>query len=101
MLKGWRRRRILSRHTIPDELWSTVVVDVPAIARLDADAMLARTERWCAINSGTRNIAGVRAMAPGAAFDDGRLGVAWVEAARPGSGPIAVARIGRLGRTSP
>ena len=37
MLKGWRRRRILSRHTIPDELWSTVVVDVPAIARLDAD----------------------------------------------------------------
>ena len=34
-----------------------------AIARLDADAMLARTERWCAINSGTRNIAGVRAMA--------------------------------------
>jgi glutamate carboxypeptidase len=34
-----------------------------AIARLDADAMLARTEHWCAINSGTRNIAGVGAMA--------------------------------------
>ncbi|MGJ3630050.1 hypothetical protein AB5I41_31750 [Sphingomonas sp. MMS24-JH45] len=34
-----------------------------AVAHLDAAAMLARTECWCAINSGTRNIAGVAAMA--------------------------------------
>ena len=34
-----------------------------AVARIDATAILGRTERWCAINSGTRNIAGVSAMA--------------------------------------
>ncbi|KQT32214.1 hypothetical protein ASG29_10325 [Sphingomonas sp. Leaf412] len=36
-----------------------------AIAHLDAAAILARTERWCAINSGTRHLAGVAAMASG------------------------------------
>lgn len=44
---------------------------------------------------------GVRALAPGAAFDGERIGAAWVEAARPGSGPIAVARVGRLARPTP
>ena len=34
-----------------------------AVERLDAAAMLARTERWCAINSGTRHLSGVGAMA--------------------------------------
>lgn len=34
-----------------------------AIERLDAGAMLSRVERWAAINSGTRNIAGCAAMA--------------------------------------
>jgi hypothetical protein len=34
MFKGWRRRRILQRHSIPDELWSTVLTAVPALARL-------------------------------------------------------------------
>jgi MtfA peptidase len=38
MLKGWRRRRVLSHHTIADELWATAVVSVPAVARLDVDA---------------------------------------------------------------
>ncbi len=33
------------------------------VERLDAAAMLARTERWCAINSGTRHLSGVGAMA--------------------------------------
>ena len=36
MLKGWRRRRILSRHSIPDELWTATVAAVPAVDRLDA-----------------------------------------------------------------
>lgn len=34
-----------------------------AIERLDAGAMLARVERWAAINSGTRNLDGCAAMA--------------------------------------
>lgn len=47
-----------------------------AVARLDAAAMLARTEAWSAINSGTRNLTGVAAMA-------GALGDAF--AALPGA----------------
>lgn len=34
-----------------------------AVERLDAAAMLARVERWGAVNSGTRNVAGCEAMA--------------------------------------
>ena len=34
-----------------------------AIERIDAAAMLARVERWAAINSGTRNLAGLATMA--------------------------------------
>ena len=37
MLKGWRRRRILSRHSIPDELWAATVAATPAFGRLRAD----------------------------------------------------------------
>ncbi|WP_277981684.1 hydrolase [Sphingomonas phyllosphaerae] len=33
-----------------------------AVERLDAARMLARVEHWCAINSGTRNLAGCAAM---------------------------------------
>ena len=36
MFKGWRRRRIQSRYSIPDELWAGAVAAVPALARLDA-----------------------------------------------------------------
>ena len=34
MFKRWRRRRILERHSIPDELWATALTAVPALARL-------------------------------------------------------------------
>lgn len=34
-----------------------------SLERIDAGAMLARVERWAAINSGTRNVAGCAAMA--------------------------------------
>jgi Mlc titration factor MtfA (ptsG expression regulator) len=34
MLKRWRRRRILARHSIPDDVWSIVVAAVPALVRL-------------------------------------------------------------------
>jgi len=34
MFKGWRRRRIQSRYSIPDELWAGAVAAVPALARL-------------------------------------------------------------------
>lgn len=34
MFKRWRRRRILERHSIPDELWSGTVAALPALARL-------------------------------------------------------------------
>ncbi|HVY63965.1 MAG TPA: M90 family metallopeptidase [Gammaproteobacteria bacterium] len=37
MLKNWRRRRVLARHSIPDELWSATVADIPAIRRLGAE----------------------------------------------------------------
>jgi len=37
MLKGWRRRRILSRHSVPDELWAATVAAAPAFGRLSAD----------------------------------------------------------------
>lgn len=36
MLKSWRRRRVLARHSIPDELWSRTAADIPAVARLAA-----------------------------------------------------------------
>src|SRR5438045_3951937 len=37
MLKRWRRRRVLSRHSIPDALWAATVAAVPAFLRLRAD----------------------------------------------------------------
>lgn len=37
MLKRWRRRRILARHSIPDASWQAALAAVPALARLDAD----------------------------------------------------------------
>jgi Mlc titration factor MtfA (ptsG expression regulator) len=38
MLKGWRRRRILSRHAIPDALWAEAAAAIPAVGRLTGDA---------------------------------------------------------------
>jgi hypothetical protein len=38
MFKGWRRRRILSRHAIGDELWSAALTAAPVLARLAPDA---------------------------------------------------------------
>jgi Mlc titration factor MtfA (ptsG expression regulator) len=37
LFKSWRRRRVLRRHSIPEELWSAAVAAVPALARLAAD----------------------------------------------------------------
>ena len=37
MLKRWRRRRVLSRHSIPDALWAATVAAVPAFLRLRTD----------------------------------------------------------------
>lgn len=34
MFKGWRRRRILERHSIPEDAWTATVAAVPALARL-------------------------------------------------------------------
>ena len=65
---------------------------------------------WLAIVAGPSQIpgmrdrltgTGVRVMGLGAAFDGGRLGAAWVEAAHPGTGPITVVRVGCLARSSP
>ncbi|RPI59815.1 MAG: zinc-dependent peptidase [Lysobacterales bacterium] len=39
MFKRWRRRRILERHSIPDEQWSAVVTAVPALARLSHEQL--------------------------------------------------------------
>lgn len=38
MFKSWRRRRILARHSIPDDVWRATLAAVPALARLPADA---------------------------------------------------------------
>ena len=38
-----------------------------AIARVDADAMLAQVLEWCAVNSGSRNLAGLNEVAAGLA----------------------------------
>jgi Mlc titration factor MtfA (ptsG expression regulator) len=37
MFRGWRRRRVLARRSIPEELWTPLVASVPALARLDPD----------------------------------------------------------------
>jgi hypothetical protein len=34
LFKTWRRRRVLARHAIPDELWAAVIAATPALARL-------------------------------------------------------------------
>jgi Mlc titration factor MtfA (ptsG expression regulator) len=44
MFKGWRRRRILQRHSIPDEHWAATLRAVPALARL-APVQLDRLRR--------------------------------------------------------
>jgi MtfA peptidase len=36
MFKSWRRKRVLARHSIPDDVWSAAVAAVPALARLEA-----------------------------------------------------------------
>jgi Mlc titration factor MtfA (ptsG expression regulator) len=38
VLKRWRRRRTLLRHSIPDAAWREVLAGVPALGRLDAAA---------------------------------------------------------------
>jgi MtfA peptidase len=39
VFKRWRRRRILERHSIPDEQWSALVGTVPALARLSQEQL--------------------------------------------------------------
>jgi Mlc titration factor MtfA (ptsG expression regulator) len=39
MFKAWRRRRILSREAISEELWRDTLAAAPALARLAPDAM--------------------------------------------------------------
>ena len=39
MFKRWRRRRILERHSIPDEQWSELVSAVPALGRLSQEQL--------------------------------------------------------------
>jgi MtfA peptidase len=34
LIKNWRRRRVLARRAIPDELWTSAVAAVPALSRL-------------------------------------------------------------------
>jgi len=64
-------------------------------------------EIWLALSAAGRDIPGarvvlsvpgVRAFAPAVALSGGRIGVAWNEARHGGEGPMAVARVGRLGR---
>jgi hypothetical protein len=38
MLRQWRRRRTLARHTIPDALWAATLADLRSLAALDAQA---------------------------------------------------------------
>jgi hypothetical protein len=38
MLRQWRRRRTLARHTIPDALWAATLADLRSLAALDAPA---------------------------------------------------------------
>jgi hypothetical protein len=37
MFKSWRRRRVLARRSIPDDIWNDAVAACPALARLAAD----------------------------------------------------------------
>jgi MtfA peptidase len=39
MFKRWRRRRILERHSIPDEHWSAALSAVPVLARLSQEQL--------------------------------------------------------------
>ena len=39
MFKTWRRRRILARHAISDEIWSATLAGAPALARLTPDGL--------------------------------------------------------------
>ena len=34
LLRGWRRRRVLARRTIPDALWRQTIADIPSLSRL-------------------------------------------------------------------
>ena len=36
LLRGWRRRRILARRSIPDAVWQATIAEIPALSRLDA-----------------------------------------------------------------
>ena len=40
LLRSWRRRRLLARHSIPDDLWNGALAASPVLARLPADRML-------------------------------------------------------------
>ena len=39
IFRGWRRRRILARRSIPEAIWKKTVSDIPAISVLDANAL--------------------------------------------------------------
>ena len=39
MFKRWRRRRVLQRHSIPDELWSDVLESTPVLARCASEEL--------------------------------------------------------------
>lgn len=39
MFKSWRRRRVLARHSIPDDLWSGALKGAPVLGRLSAERL--------------------------------------------------------------
>jgi Mlc titration factor MtfA (ptsG expression regulator) len=39
LFKNWRRKRVLARESIPDDLWSAALAASPAVARLSADEL--------------------------------------------------------------
>lgn len=82
---------------MPPHAWTSPVTPAEhaVLATIDAEAMLARTLAWSAVNSGSRNLAGLAAMADALAPALGEVGpVARVAAA-------AVAAIGPDGTPRP
>ena len=62
-LKRWRRRRVLERQRIPDELWEGAVAKLPFLGRYGPDEM-ARLRDWVVLFLHAKSIVGVGGFEP-------------------------------------
>lgn len=87
-LRGWRERRAVERHAIPDPLWQLTLLRYPFLARRNADD-LAELRRLCSLFLAAKEFHGVDgfevtdevavAVAAQACLPVLRLGLAWYD----------------------